>query len=167
MNEKKGVRLPPRRIQNIFVLLLLVIFAICCILMTVLGARIYRSTVDDSTRNNRNRVLAAIVRGAARSEDSGIARIERFEEYGVTSLTFVNDYDGDIYYRRLFCYDGYLRESFAPAEYEFEPEMGDTLFEASLFEPALDGSLLTARIADGQGAEQEVYVYLRAGGADS
>ena len=165
MSEKKGVRLPTRRIQNVFVLLLLAIFAGSSILLTAMGAGLYRDTVAHSDRNNSERILAAIVRGAAHSEDAGTVMVERFYEFGIVSLTFINDYDGEIYYRRLFCSDGALRESYTSAEYEFTPDLGDVLFPAAAFEPQLDGSLLTARITNMEGTTQEVSVCLRAGGA--
>ena len=165
MSGKKGVQLPARRIQNAFVVLLLAVFAGCGILLTAMGAGLYRDTVAHSDQNNSDRILAAIVRGAAHSEDAGTVKVERFEDLGIVSLTFTNDYDGEIYYRRLFCADGALRESYTSADYEFTPDQGDPLYPAEAFEPRLDGSLLTARITTAEGTTQEISVSLRAGGA--
>ncbi len=166
MSRSGSVRARTGHIQNVFVFLLLAIFAIGCILMTAMAAEAYRSTVADSTRNNTDRVLSAVVRGAVRSEDAGTVVIERFEEEGITSLTFVNDYDGDIYYRRLYCSGGYLWESLTSADRGFSPDMGDTLCEASVFEPTLEGNLLTVLVASGNESPRSVCVSLRAGGAE-
>ncbi len=160
----KAIKVPEKRIQNVFVLLLLAVFAGACVLITMMAARVYRNTVVTSDQNNNSRVLSAIVRGAAMGEDSGIATIERFDEYGITSLTFVNDYDGDIYYRRLYLAEGHLKESFTSAERGFSPDMGDNLCEAQGFEPKLEGNLLTVEVTSTEGISQEVYVCLRAGG---
>lgn len=162
MSEKKGFRIPQRRIQNVFVLLLLSVFAMSCIYLAALGAQLYRSTVSHSSDNNTERVLSAIVRGAAQGEDTGTAVIERFDS--TVSLTFVNDYDGELYYHRLFWADGYLKESFTSEEVGFDPDMGDSLCEAKSFLPELEGNMLRARITDADGNEREVWVYLRAGG---
>ena len=165
MSNAKAVRIPPKRIQNIFVLLLLAVFAISCILLTAIGANLYKSTVSASEENNGNRILAAIVRGAMQGEDAGTVIIEHIEPYGITSLTTVTDYgDGDVYYRRLFCADGQLRESFTGADYEFTPDTGEIICEAESFEPSLEGNLLTAVIRGKDGGLQEVRIRLRAGG---
>ncbi len=164
MSAKKAMKVPERRIQNVFVLLLLAVFAGACVFMALMGARVYRDTVASSENNNGSRVLSAVVRGAVMSEDSGNAVIERFDEYGITSLTFVNDYDGEIYYRRLYLSEGYLRESFTSQERGFSPDMGDALCQALQFEPRMEGNLLTAAVTSMDGVTQEVYVYLRAGG---
>ncbi len=155
---------PPMRIQNVFIFLLLAIFAISAIFLTALSAQVYRDTVDVSNRNNTARIVTAIVRGAAHAEDSGIASIR--EEKGLTVLTFTNDYDGEIYYRRLYCAGGYLRESFSSAEREFDEEMGEELIAVTSFEPSIQNGMLSARIGTPDGGEQEIWVYLRAGGAD-
>ncbi len=164
MSAKKAMKVPERRIQNVFVLLLLAVFAGACVFMALMAARVYRDTVATSDNNNNSRVLSAVVRGAVMGEDSGNAVIETFDEYGIISLTFVNDYDGEIYYRRLYLADGYLRESFTSAERGFSPDMGETLCAAQKFEPKLDGHLLTAEVASADGISHQVCVSLRAGG---
>ncbi|MBQ9210532.1 MAG: DUF4860 domain-containing protein [Clostridia bacterium] len=153
---------PPMRIQNVFIFLLLAIFAISAIFLTALSAQVYRDTVDTSNRNNTARVVAAIVRGAVQGEDAGNVSIR--QEGGIPVLVFTNDYDGEIYLRRLFCAGGYLRESFTSEEWEFEEEMGEPLMEVTSFEPEIQDNMLTARVTTPDGGEQEIYVYLRAGG---
>ncbi len=150
------------RIQNVFIFLLLAIFAVSAIFLTALSAQVYRDTVDNSNRNNTARVATSILRGAAQGEDAGGVSIR--QEQGIPVLTFTDDYDGEIYYHRLFLADGYLRESLASAEQEFDPEMGEALFELNSFEPSLEGNLLTARMSTPDGGEHTVYVRLRAGG---
>ena len=154
---------PLGRMQNVFVFLLLAVFAISAIFLTALGAQVYRDTVDVSGRNNEARITASLIRGAAQAEDSGTASVR--VENGIEVLIFENDYDGEIYCRRFFCADGYLRESFASAEYEFEPEMGEPLIEVSAFGPRIEDGMLTVRITAPDGVTQEVYACLRAGGA--
>ena len=163
MSEKKRKQQPPMRIQNVFIFLLLAIFAISAIFLTALSAQVYKDTVDTSNRNNQARVVSAIIRGAAQGEDIGIASVR--EENGLRVLTFTNDYDGEIYYHRLFCVDGYLRESLTSAEREFTNETGEALVELASFEPEINGNLLTVKVMTEDGEEDTIYVYLRAGGA--
>ena len=154
---------PPMRIQNVFIFLLLAIFAISAIFLTALSAQVYRDTVDTANRNNASRIVTAIIRGAAQSEDAGTVSVR--EELGMPVLVFTNDYDGEIYYRRLYCADGYLRESFTSEEREFQRDTGEPLTEIASFEPELRDGMLTAKIGMPDGGEETVYVYLRAGGA--
>ena len=178
MSRKTKRQQPPSRIQNAFIFLLLAIFAMCAIFLTALCAQVYRDTVRVSEDNNTARVIDSVIRGAARSEDIGHAYVteeggtETTDEDGVTNreggirvLVFENDYDGEIYLRRLFCADGWLRESFTAAEYGFSTEMGDTLVELASFEPEVDGNLLTAKVVTTEGRRQDISVYLWAGGA--
>ena len=160
MSEKKRQQ-PPMRIQNVFIFLLLAIFAVSAIFLTALSAQVYRDTVEVSNRNNAARVASAILRGAVQGEDSGNVCIR--EENGIPVVTFVNDYDGEIYLRRLYCAGGYLRESLASEEMPFDEEMGEALIEAVSFEPVMEGNLLSARIETPEGGVQEVRVALRAG----
>jgi len=153
-----------KRTQNLFVFLLLAIFAICAIFMTALSARVYRETVDASGENQESRILAQIVRGMAQSEDAGNASVK--DEDGIQVLTFEHDYDGEIYVHRLFCADGWLRESFTSAEWEFETDMGEALVEAGGFEAEISGNLLTAEMTLPDGGTETVNVCLRAGGAE-
>ncbi len=165
MSSGKAIKPPARRIQNVFVLLLLAVFAGSAVFLTALGAQVYRDTVQVSENNNSSRVLAAIVRVTAQSEDSGRVKIEKLNDEGLLSLTFVDDYgDGDVYLTRLFCADGYLRQSFASADMEFSTDMGDTLCEAASFVPELNGNLLTATVTGTDGRIQVINVSLRAGG---
>ena len=87
------------------------------------------------------------------------------EHYGLPVLVFRNDYDGEIYLRRLYCLNGWLWESFTAEEYGFEEEMGESLVAVRSFEPEVNGNLLTARIVTPEGQRQNVSVYLWAGGA--
>jgi len=161
--SEKRKKQPPMRIQNVFIFLLLAIFAISAIFLTALSAQVYRDTVDTSNRNNEARVVSAIVRGAAQGEDAGIASIR--EERGLKVLTFTNDYDGEIYLHRLYCEDGYLRESLTSEDRDFDEETGEPLIALSAFEPELSGNLLTVKATLPDGREEMIYAYLRAGGA--
>ena len=163
MSERKKRQRPPMRIQNVLIFLLLAVFAVSAIFLTALSARVYHDTVAGSERNTAARIVAAIIRGAARSEDAGTASVR--EEAGVRTLVFSDRYDGEVYLRRLFCADGFLMESLVAEDQEFDPETGETLAEISSFDAELKGSLLTARVTMADGTEETVEVCLRAGGA--
>ena len=155
----------PKMIQNVFVLLLLSVFAILSTFLVTVGAQLYRNTVDSAEKNNNTRIMTAVVRSAIWAEDGGEVQIERFDNPEITALTIVNEYDGEVFVKRLYAYDGWLRESFTEKEMEFNPEYGEELCEIARFEPEIDGKTLTVALETKDHQESTVKMVLRAGGA--
>lgn len=157
----------PKAIQNVFVLLLLAVFACLSTFLVMMGAQVYRATVVHAEKNNNDRIMTAVVRSAVWAEDGGEVSIEQYDDLNLTVLAIKNDFgDGDIYYKRLYCKDGYLWESYTSAEREFNGESGDTLCSLEAFEPSIDGKVLTVKLRAPDGTENTVQAYLRAGGAE-
>ena len=165
-----------RTIQSVFVLLLLSLFACLSTFLVTIGAQIYRHTVESAEENSNSRIMTAVVRSAIWAEDGGEVHIERFDELGVTSLTIVNDIDGEKYYKRLYCamdndpLDGeprsYLWESYNSEDSEFRVESGETLCELNGFEPSIEGKTLKVELESPSGEKRTIRLALRAGGAE-
>lgn len=151
---------PPRMIQNVFVLLLLAVFAAMSTLLVTLGAQVYRGTVERANANNEARILSAVVRTDTWTED-GRAVFSVEEHEGIKVLCIENDYDGEVYAKRLFCYEGELRESFTNKAYPFSPDSGESICKAARFEPRLDNGLLTVDLYSENGGKSTVQVNLR------
>lgn len=151
---------PPRTIQNVFVLLLLAMFAAMSTLLVTLGAQAYRGCVEQADGDNQARILSALVRTSLWAED-GLGQVQVAEYGGVQVLEVVSTYDDESYVKRLYCYDGSLWESFTAADYAFRLEDGESLCQAQCFEPSLDGRLLTVCLTDGDGAQSTVELCLR------
>ena len=166
----------PRVIQSVFVLLLLSLFACLSTFLLTIGAQVYRNTVESAEENSNSRVMTAVVRSAVWAEDGGEVLIEHFDELGITALSIVNDYDGEKYYKRLYCavdedpLDGeprsYLWESYTSEDTEFNVESGETLCELNSFIPSIEGKILTAEMESKDGTKSTIRMYLRAGGAE-
>jgi hypothetical protein len=119
--------------------------------------------------------MTAVVRSAVWAEDGGEVKIERFEDLGITALTIVNDYDGEKYYKRLYCaldpdpLDGeprkYLWESFSSEETEFKADGGESLCELNGFEPSIDGDTLKVDLESPNGTKSTIRIAMRTGGA--
>ena len=174
--SRKTVASTPKTIQNVFVLLLLSLFACLSTFLVTMGAQIYKNTIDSSENNSESRVMTAVVRSAVWAEDGGEVRIEHFDDLGITALCVVNNFDGEIYYKRLYCavdedpLDGeprsYLWESYTGEDTEFRVESGETLCELNSFVPSIDGKMLTAEMEAPDGTKSTIHVSLRAGGAE-
>ncbi len=165
----------PRIIQSVFVLLLLSLFACLSTFLVTMGAQIYRNTVESAEDNSNSRIMTAVVRSAIWAEDGGEVQIERFDELGITALSIVNEYDGEKYYKRLYCaidpdpLDGeprsFLWESYNSEEIEFRADSGETLCELKSFEPMLEGNILKVDLESPNGTKSTIRIALRTGGA--
>ena len=165
----------PRIIQSVFVLLLLSLFACLSTFLVTIGAQIYRNTVESAEGNSNSRITTAVVRSAVWAEDGGEVRIERFDDLGITALTILNEYDGEKYYKRLYCavdpdpLDGeprsFLWESYNSEEVEFNVEGGETLCELNSFEPSIEGNILKVDLESLNGTKSTIRIALRTGGA--
>ena len=166
----------PRIIQSVFVLLLLSLFACLSTFLVTIGAQIYRNTVESAEVNNNSRIMTAVVRSAVWAEDGGEVQIERFDSLDITALTIMNEYDGEKYYKRLYCavdpdpLDGepksYLWESYNSEEVEFSVESGETLCELNGFVPSIEGNTLKVELESSNGTKSTIRMALRTGGAE-
>ena len=134
-------------IQNLFVLLLLSLFAVLSTFLVTMGAQLYRTTVESAEKNSDR-------------------RIEHIDEYDITSLTIINRYELGTYYNRLYVYDHHLLECFTMDDILFDPEYGEELCPLEKFEPSIEGKVLTVNLETSDHTEDIVRMYLRAGGAE-
>ena len=174
--SKPVISRSPRIIQSVFVLLLLSLFACLGTFLVTIGAQIYRNTVESAEENSNSRIMTAVVRSAVWAEDGGEVQIEHFDQLGITALSVVNEYDGEKYYKRLYCamdpdpLDGeprsFLWESYNSEEVEFGIESGESLCELNGFEPSIEGNMLTVELESPKGTKSTIRMALRTGGAE-
>ena len=146
--------------QGVFVFVLLGLFAVMSTLMVLLGAQMYRNTVDHAAHNNEDRVLGAYVRSMIRAGDSaGTIKIEDHD--GVTALAMYDEFEGESYVTWLYCHEGRLYEQFTSRDDDFVPDSGTEICGAESFEPEFEGDLLTVRMTDDEGQSCVVQVALR------
>ena len=173
----KGIKFrTPRTIQSVFVLLLLCLFACLSTFLVTIGAQIYRNTVDSAEENSHSRIMTAVVRSAVWAEDGGEVKVERFDDLGINALTIVNEYNGEKYYKRLYCavdpdpLDGeprsFLWESYNSSAVEFQADSGETLCELNRFEPSIEGNVLNVDLESANGTKSTIRIALRTGGAE-
>lgn len=146
--------------QGVFVFVLLGMFAVVSTLIVLLGAQMYRNTVDRAASNNEDRVLAAYVRSMVRAEDADRA-VTVEPQNGITTLALREDLDGTPYVTWLYCYQDQLYEQFTSEGDDFDPEDGTAICPALGFEPRIEGGLLTVNLKDGNGKAETVRVALR------
>ena len=163
--SRKAIGNTPKTIQNVFVLLLLSLFACLSTFLVTIGAQLYRNTVDSAERNNNSRIMTAVVRSTILAQDGGKISVERLDDWGINALTITEEIDGETYRTRLFAYEGYLLETYMGEEVEFNPEYGEELCDLKEFEPEINGKQLTVRLKATDDTESTIRMTLRAGGA--
>ena len=138
-------------ISGAFVFTLLGAFAVFSMLLVVLGAQAYRTTVDGASAHTRKRIAAAFVRNAVRAQDErGAIAVE--DRDGLPVLALSSEWDGERYVQYIYGYQGQLCELFTAAE---------PVCAAQAFEPTLEGDLLTVRVTDETGHVSTVYIARR------
>ena len=165
MNGRKVIGNTPRTIQNVFVLLLLALFACLSTFLVTIGAQLYRNTVDSAEKNNTTRIMTAVVRSAIWGEDGGNIIVEKLDDWDITSLTIVEEYEEETNYKRLFAYEGSLMEAYTGDDLPFDPKYGEPLCDLKEFEPELNGNMLTVCLKASDDTESIIRMTLRAGGA--
>ena len=147
-------------IAGVFVFLLLGVFAVFATVLVLFGAQAYRATTERTQAHEEGRTLYAYMLNSVRGDDAaGVMEIRN--EKGIDLLAVSYDYGWEVLEKRIYCYDGYLREQLASTNYEFDPEMGERICEASDLHIALEGSLLTVEVTDANGDVQTVDTVLR------
>ena len=117
--SKRAIGRSPKMIQNVFVLLLLSLFAILSTFLVTVGAQLYRNTVESSEKNNAVRIVTTVLRSTIWAEDGGDGDIvvEEFERNGerVKVLSIIRKYgdtNEDVWVKRVYAYDGSLQEGY-------------------------------------------------------
>lgn len=137
-------------VSGAFVFLLLGVFAVFSMLLVLLGARAYRVTVDEASRQNATRILSAFVRNAVQAADRADT-LQVLDESGLSVLALTTDEDGERYTQYIYCWEGELRELFTNTDHGFSPEDGQSLCAAQSFEAELIDGLLTVAMTDVDG----------------
>ena len=156
--SKGNVRIQ-HSMQGVFIFVLLGLFALMSTLMVLLGAQMYRATVDRSQYDNENRVMGAYVRSMIRSMDGGEVSVE--EPGGIPALALKETIDDEVYVTWLYQYEGKLYELFTELEEGFNPDDGTEICPANSLSARLEGSLLTVDLTNGRDEPCTVQVALR------
>ena len=155
----KGNTKVQHSMQGAFIFVLLGLFALMSTLMVLLGAQMYRSTVDHSQYNNEHRIMGAYVRSMIRSMDGGEISVE--QPGGIPALALKEIIDDDIYVTWLYVHEGQLYEQFTELDEDFNPLDGTEICPANSLSAELKGGLLTVNLTDGDGVPSTVQVALR------
>ena len=147
-------------IAGVFVFLLLGVFAVFSTMLVLFGAQAYRTTTERSAEHEVDRTLYAYMLNTLRGDDYA-GTVGLHSEDGIDMVTVAYDYGGDLFEKRVYYYDGYLREMLMSVGNEFVPEAGEQVCEASSFRAEMNGKLITIELTDADGELHTVETVLR------
>lgn len=113
-------------------LLTMTLFAVCILIVLLLGAKLYKNSNDRDQKNFETRTAVQYLAMRVRQSDrEGMYFVGNFEE-GIArtegdTFFFIEEYKGATYYTRIYCWDGYLYELFAPADQTYERWDGEMI----------------------------------------
>jgi len=145
-------------VDVLFVITLFCVFAAACLFVVIIGANVYRSTIDKMNANFEVHTSIAYVATKIRQNDaSGSIHMDTLD--GKNALVLEQEFDGQFFQTWIYHYDGALREAFINRDhaYALSPASGQKLVEVYSFTMDIIDSrliILSAQSADGASARQ-------------
>lgn len=156
-NEQRTTKL-----GSLGALLLFGVFAVLLLMILLSGADLYQSLTERDRANYDRHTAAQYLATRVRQADAdGRVRVEEF--HGMTALVAEERIGGSVYETRIYCYDGYLRELFATADYEAAPEDGEKVLPMTSLDLTCHDGLIRAELVSPSGDAQELLLHCRSG----
>jgi len=141
-----------------FALALFALLLGCILALVVLGGGLYERLARSQQENGAARTAAGYLTTRVRAADrEGAVRLEEGPQGPVLMLAEAPEEGG--YELRIYLYEGWLVEDYAPAGSAFAPEQAQLVAQSSRFEPEFAAPGLL-RIETGQG---DALIALRSG----
>ena len=147
-----------KKIDTVFVLALITLFAATAFILVLIGAKQYRHVTDTMNENYEDRTASSYLTEKIRQNDTSDA-ISVVTLEGVNALSIKTEEDGIVYLTYIYYYEGALRELVVTENSVFTLASGQEIMSASAFVPTfIHDSLLHITITDTQGNSQKLYL---------
>ena len=152
-----------KRIDFVFVLALITLFAATSLSLVFIGAKQYRNVTNQINENYEERTTSSYLSEKLHQNDKQDAiTIVNFD--GITALCIKETTDDSSYVTYIYCYDGYLRELVVTESSVFSLESGEKLLAMKNFTPVLyNDSLIRIDATLSDGTVQVFYYTIRSG----
>ena len=119
-------------VDVLFVLTLFCVFALCSVLLIVVGAKVYQNTINSMDSHFTSSTALSYISEKIRQNDqlSGIT-IENFG--GGDAIVLSTEYNGEEYCTYIYSYAGQLKELFSKKNIHLSPEAGQNILAISNF----------------------------------
>lgn len=140
MKENRG------KMTQILALLTLTAFALCLLLVLLMGASAYEALVDQAeVAYHRRTALQYVTTRVRQAESVKIGVLEDCE-----ALILEETIEGEVYTTHIYCHEGWLRELYAVPGAKLPPQAGEALLELKQFSLEQEGKLLRVMLEDTQ-----------------
>ena len=150
-------------IDGLSVLFLFAVFAICILLVLLLGADTYRGITHRGQTACDQRTAVQYLSAKVRQAESGGAVSLSSSGAAGDTLSLSEVAGGEDYVTLIYCYDGWLREFFSAAGGEFSPDAGEKLFPARGLSLELEDGALSFALTEEDGDTLHFTLSLRGG----
>jgi hypothetical protein len=153
-------------ISTLSPLLLFVIFTACILSVLLTGADTYRKfTVRDQINFQKRTTAQYLTTRVRQSDTNGMLFVADFTDSTPKSLgdtLYLKEQFGDrIFYTRICCHAGYLRELFTQADLDFAPAFGEKILEVTNVSFSIQDQLLTITITYSDNTTDTLQLQLR------
>lgn len=151
-----------RYVDRIFMLALLVLFAITSFLVVSIGAKQYQSTVDTLAQNQETRSVTAYLQEKINQHDTSnsvvICTVGEADALRLTEFT-----DNQEYHTYIYAYNGYLWEASVSSLTAVAPGNGEPVMKVTnLTIEEFPGMLFCFHITDKTGSSYPFYLSINA-----
>lgn len=127
------IRAKRHMIDFLFTLALFCVFAATALSVSLVGAKVYKNTVNNMDINFERRTSLSYVSTKIRQFNS-VGRIKTADFNGTASLVLTQDIEGITFNTMIYFYDGALRELSVREGIETSPQNGVEIIKISNFE---------------------------------
>lgn len=151
-----------RSISGLAALLSLGVFAAGILAVLLCGGQVYqRLTERDRMAYDSRTCVQFVATKIRQASDPDGVELSSFGDGDCLLIT--EEIQGEEYWTRVYCHDGWLMELFTVASEGFAPQDGEKILQVQNFELSRNGDLLQVEITDGNGTESRILLALRGG----
>ncbi len=148
--------------DSLLTLLLLAIFGVCVLLVLLSGAKSYRNvTQRDSASYDRRTAAQYLTTRVRQGDAAGELSASSFQ--GTDALVFSQEIDGSLYHTRVYCWEGYLRELFTPADSDLMPGDGEKVLPCQALTVRQEAGIFRLILTLSAGEQETLWLSLRSG----
>lgn len=156
------------QMDGVFVLLLFSIFAGCVLLVLLFGASSYEKLVKrDTDSYNQRTGISYIAAKLRHSDEANSIFVGSFssrlnpDEDDINTIYLKLETEEDVFYTKIYYYDGYIREVLCMEDGGMMPEDGMCILPAKGLEVRRDGELVHIGVTNEDGSYCELDYYVR------
>lgn len=145
----------------LFTLALFSVFTASALLVTLLGANVYRRTIQGMDQNDNSRISLTYVAEKIRQHDTkDSVQVQTLEGRPALVLGQTTQ-SGKRYETWIFIDDGYLKEILVPQGTVPKASEGQSIKQQADFSVSKEGRLLTLTMTGADGQKEQMQLYLR------